>query len=151
MTTATVRWIHSIHAFVSPSDGISWPWHSGQSGQPSPESVARTMTAIATSPRAVARVSAASFWKRFTGRHSTPAAASGRPRYPVGDGPQTLAPAPGRARPDRGRVCVGRCVGKRLGRAVGPRGLGTAGDAAEADAGPRHEWHRKGQGTDPVP
>ena len=66
MITATVRWIHSIQAFVSPSDGTIWPWQSGQSGQPRPESVARTMTPIVTSPRAVARVSAASFWKRFT-------------------------------------------------------------------------------------
>ena len=35
------------------------------------------MTPIVTSPRAVARVSAASFWKRVTGRHSTAAAAFG--------------------------------------------------------------------------
>ena len=56
MTTATVRWIHSIQAFGSPSGGMSWPWQSGQSGQPRPESVARTMTPIVTSPRAVARV-----------------------------------------------------------------------------------------------
>ncbi len=75
MITATVRWIHSIHAFVSPSDGMSCPWQSGQSGQPSPESVARTMTPIVTSPRAVARVSAASLWKRFTRRTFYPGGA----------------------------------------------------------------------------
>ena len=46
MIAATVRWIHSIHAFGSSSGGSSWPWHSGQSGQPRPESVARTMTPI---------------------------------------------------------------------------------------------------------
>ncbi len=66
MMTATVRWIHSSQAFESPRAGTTCPLHSGQSGQPSPESVARTMTPIVTSPRAVARVSAASFWKRFT-------------------------------------------------------------------------------------
>ena len=73
---------------------MSWPWQSGQSGQPSPESVARTMTPIVTSPRAVARVSAASFWKRFTGRHSTPAAGSDRQRYPDADESPTRPPAP---------------------------------------------------------
>ena len=84
MITATVRWTHSIQAFGVVEGGSSWPWQSGQSGQPSPESVARTMTPIVTSPRAVARVSAASFWKRFTGRHSTPAAAFRPSALPVG-------------------------------------------------------------------
>ena len=36
MTTATVRWTHSIQAFESSSGGRSWPWQSGQSGQPRP-------------------------------------------------------------------------------------------------------------------
>ena len=57
MTAATVRWIHSIQAFGSSSGGRSWPWQNGQSGQPRPESVARTTTPIVTSTRAVARVS----------------------------------------------------------------------------------------------
>ena len=64
MITATVRWIHSIQAFGSSSAGMSWPWQSGQSGQPRPESVARTMTPIVTSRSDVASVAAASFWKR---------------------------------------------------------------------------------------
>ena len=64
MIAATVRWIHSIQALGSSSGGISWPWQSGQSGQPRPESVARTMTPMVTSTMAVPSVSAASFWKR---------------------------------------------------------------------------------------
>ena len=36
MSAATVRWIHSIQAFGSSSGGMSWPWQSGQSGQPRP-------------------------------------------------------------------------------------------------------------------
>ena len=66
--TATSRWIHSIQAFGSSSGGMSWPWQSGQSGQPSPESVARTTTPIVTSRSVVTRVAAASFWKRVTRR-----------------------------------------------------------------------------------
>ena len=49
MIAATVRWIHSSHALVSSSGGSTRSWHSGQSGQPMPESVARTMTPIVTS------------------------------------------------------------------------------------------------------
>ena len=48
-------------------------------GSRGPESVARTMTPIVTSPRAVARVSAASFWKRFTRRPFYPGGAHLRP------------------------------------------------------------------------
>ena len=66
MIAATVRWTHSIQAFGSSSGGSSWPWQNGQSGQPSPESVARTMTPIVTSRIAVPSVVAASFWKRVT-------------------------------------------------------------------------------------
>ncbi len=54
MMAATVRWIHSIQAFGSSSGGRIWPWQSGQSGQPRPESVARTMTPIVTSTSVVA-------------------------------------------------------------------------------------------------
>ena len=43
-----------------------WPWHSGQSGQPMPDPVARTMTPIVTSRIVVTTVAAASFWKRVT-------------------------------------------------------------------------------------
>ena len=68
MTTATVRWIHSIQALASSSGGMSWPWQSGQSGQPRPESVARTMTPIVTSTRVVTRVARARCWKRVTRR-----------------------------------------------------------------------------------
>ena len=49
MMAATVRWSHSIQAFGSSRPGMTCPWQSGQSGQPSPESVARTMTPIVTS------------------------------------------------------------------------------------------------------
>ena len=48
-----------------------------------------------------------------------------------------VAAACGSERPVRGAVRGGR--------------LGPAGDAPEADAGPRHERHRQGQGADPVP
>ena len=64
--TATPRWIHSIQAFVSSSGGMICPWQSGQSGQPSPESVARTMTPIVTSASVVTRVARARRWKRVT-------------------------------------------------------------------------------------
>ncbi len=67
MRAATVRWVHSIQALVSSSGGSSWPWHSGQSGHPRPDPVARTMTPMVTSRIAVPRVVAASFWKRVTG------------------------------------------------------------------------------------
>ena len=43
------RWIHSIHAAVSPSGGISEPWQVGQSGQPMPEPVERTMAPMTIS------------------------------------------------------------------------------------------------------
>ena len=43
----------------------------GQSGQPSPESVARTMTPTVTSASVVNRVRPASFWKRVTGSPGT--------------------------------------------------------------------------------
>ena len=49
MTTATPRWIHSIQAAVSPSGGMSAPWHVGQSGQPMPLPVERTIAPITTS------------------------------------------------------------------------------------------------------
>ena len=144
MTTATVRWIHSIQAFVSPSDGMSWPWQSGQSGQPSPESVARTMTPIVTSPRAVARVSAASFWKRVTRRPFYPGGAlPADSRYPVGDDPPTLAPAPGRCSPSSSPRAARRRQPSRGALGVGGR-LGPAGARPpEAHAGPRHERHRQ--------
>ena len=64
--TATPRWIHSIQALASSSGGRIWPWQSGQSGQPSPESVARTMTPIVTSASVVSRVARARRWKRVT-------------------------------------------------------------------------------------
>ena len=65
-SAAIVRWSHSIQAFGSSSLGSSWPWQNGQSGQPRPESVARTMTPTVTSRRVPATVVAASFWKRVT-------------------------------------------------------------------------------------
>jgi hypothetical protein len=67
MITATVRWTHSIQALASSSGGMIWPWQSGQSGQPNPEPVARTITPIVTSRMAVTTVAAASFWNRVTG------------------------------------------------------------------------------------
>src|SRR3954462_9131371 len=66
MTAATVRWTHSIHAFGSSSGGITWPWHSGQSGQPMPEPVTRTMTPIVTSRIVATTVARAVFWKGVT-------------------------------------------------------------------------------------
>ena len=66
MIIATVRWIHSSQAFGSSSGGMIWPWQRGQSGQPIPDPVARTMTPIVTRTMAVTTVAAASFWKRVT-------------------------------------------------------------------------------------
>src|SRR3990172_7094404 len=40
--SASRRWTHSIRVARS-SDGRNWPWQSGQSGQPSPDPVTRTM------------------------------------------------------------------------------------------------------------
>src|SRR5689334_20054750 len=66
MTAATVRWIHSIQAAGSSVGGITCPWHSGQSGQPMPESVTRTITPIVTSRIVAMTVARAVFWKRVT-------------------------------------------------------------------------------------
>src|SRR3954451_15089690 len=82
MTAATVRWIHSSHALESPSGGITWPWHSGQSGQPIPEPVTRTMTPIVTSRIVATTVARAVFWKRVTARGGT--SGSGEPRAGAG-------------------------------------------------------------------
>ena len=78
MIAAMVRWAHSIHAFGSSIGGSSWPWQNGQSGQPRPESVARTTTPTMTSRIAVPSVSAASFWKRVNGSPGTPDAGARR-------------------------------------------------------------------------
>ena len=89
MIAAIVRWVHSIQALASSIGGSSRPWQNGQSGQPRPESVARTTTPTMTSRIAVPRVSAASFWKRVNGSPGTPDAGArgtgfsrygGRPR-----------------------------------------------------------------------
>ena len=56
MTTATPRWIHSIHAALSPMGGIHDPWHVGQSGQPMPLFVERTMAPMTTSRYVIAAV-----------------------------------------------------------------------------------------------
>src|SRR4051794_13808127 len=66
MTAATERWIHSIHAFGSSVGGMTCPRHSGQSGQPMPESVTRTITPIVTSRIVATTVARAVFWKRVT-------------------------------------------------------------------------------------
>ena len=163
MITATVRWIHSIQAFESSSAGISWPWQSGQSGQPSPESVARTMTPIVTSPRAVARVSAASFWKRFTRRVILPRRHVPTDlRYPVGDESPTPSPARCVARPVWSRPAARRPIARASPRRP-RRGLRQRPDPARAagwgpaghdpDAHPDHGLERDHlrQGPDPVP
>ena len=49
MTTATPRWNHSIHAALLPIGGIHDPWQVGQSGQPMPLSVERTIAPMTTS------------------------------------------------------------------------------------------------------
>ena len=98
MAAATVRWTHSIQALGSSSGGISWPWQSGQSGQPIPEPVARTITPIVTSARVITTLSVASRWNRVnelsrgtaggrtaSGRgaaHSSASASSADPGYP---------------------------------------------------------------------
>jgi hypothetical protein len=51
--TAIVRCVHSIHAAVSDSGGISVPWQVGQSGQPMPEPVLRTMAPTTTNKKVV--------------------------------------------------------------------------------------------------
>ena len=66
------RCTHSIHALESPSAGSTWPWQSGQSGQPRPESVARTTTPMTTSRYVITTVAAASFWKRVNGSSCAP-------------------------------------------------------------------------------
>jgi hypothetical protein len=43
-----------------------WPWQSGQSGQPIPEPVARTMTPIVTSNSVITTLATARFWNRVT-------------------------------------------------------------------------------------
>ena len=48
MITPHQRWIDSSHAAESPIAGMTWPLQSGQSGQPMPEPVLRTMTPITT-------------------------------------------------------------------------------------------------------
>ena len=50
---------------------MTWPWHSGQSGQPMPEPVARTTTPTVTSRIVATTVARASFWKRVTGGASS--------------------------------------------------------------------------------
>ena len=41
-----------------------WPWHSGQSGQPMPDPVLRTMTPITTMTKVETTAMSAIFWKR---------------------------------------------------------------------------------------
>ena len=62
MSTPHQRWIDSSHAAVSPSGGMTWPWHSGQSGQPMPEPVLRTMTPMTTITNVARTARRASFW-----------------------------------------------------------------------------------------
>ena len=106
------------------------------------------MTPIVTSPRAVARVSAASFWKRFTGRHSTPAAGSDRARYPDADeSPTYLLPLLVLRSP----WSPPRLAGLRDPRRICARhrpatdAWGAADDPAETHSRPRHERRRQGQ------
>ena len=87
----------------------SWPWQSGQSGQPSPESVARTITPIVTRASVVTRVARA---RRLEAGHETAilAAATAHPggsRYAFGHVPHPVRPvdrglAAPRRLPDRG-------------------------------------------------
>src|SRR3954469_10138687 len=106
MTAATVRWIHSSHALESPSGGITWPWHSGQSGQPMPEPVTRTMTPIVTSRIVAPNVARDVFWKRVTARGGTSGRASrGQGRAPgthsTHEAPMAIRGGPGVAGPLR--------------------------------------------------
>ena len=64
MTTPQKRWIHSSQAAESPVGGMTWPWHSGQSGQPMPDPVLRTMTPITTMMKVETTAMSAIFWKR---------------------------------------------------------------------------------------
>jgi len=48
MMTPHQRWIDSSQAAVSPRAGMTWPLQSGQSGQPMPDPVLRTMTPMTT-------------------------------------------------------------------------------------------------------
>ncbi len=48
MMTPHQRWIDSSHAAVSPRAGMTCPLQSGQSGQPMPDPVLRTMTPMTT-------------------------------------------------------------------------------------------------------
>src|SRR5262245_38251893 len=57
---------------------MTWLWHSGQSGQPIPESVTRTMTPIVTSRIVATTVATASFWKRVTGGGGPRGSGAGR-------------------------------------------------------------------------
>ena len=64
MSTPHARWIHSSHAAVSPVGGMTWPWHSGQSGQPMPDPVLRTMTPMTTITKVETTARRAILWKR---------------------------------------------------------------------------------------
>ena len=159
MITATVRWIHSIHALESSSGGMIWPWQSGQSGQPRPESVARTMTPIVTSTSVVTRVARRASGSGSRGGHSTRArrgALSATPtRYTLPD--RSAWPDPRRC----ARLILVRCSApRRAAPVLRPRGPAAAGrrraatvphradawgppaDAADALPAPRHELRR---------
>ena len=64
MTTPQKRWIHSSQAALSPVAGMTCPWQSGQSGQPMPEPVLRTMTPMTTMMKVETTAMRAIFWKR---------------------------------------------------------------------------------------
>src|SRR4051794_28356923 len=59
MTTATPRWNHSIQAALSPIGGIHEPRQGGQSGQPMPELVERTIAPMTTNRYVIAAVTKA--------------------------------------------------------------------------------------------
>src|SRR3954468_8470049 len=100
MIAATVRWIHSTQAFASPRGGMTWPWHSGQSGQPMPEPVTRTMTPIVTSRIVATTVARAVFGRGVPAGGGPPGL--GEPRAGAGAGNPFYARAadgdPGRSR-----------------------------------------------------
>src|SRR5919108_3345940 len=64
-TTVRDRWLYSMSAWYS-SGGISRPWHFGQSGQPSPERVARTSPPTPIRANVAAVVATTSLRNRLT-------------------------------------------------------------------------------------
>src|SRR5215218_9755960 len=144
-TAAIERWTHSIQALGSSSGGMTWPWQSGQSGQPMPESVARTITPIVTSSTVMTTVARASFWNRVTAGPFYVAAAETHAGYPHGDAPLTARPRAPRRPPGRGLRCLAcRSRWLRDGRVIRP---------VREHERERHPGHRElapGPGREPV-